>query len=80
LPGKEETQNFEDYFETTHELDISSLCKVHQLEYQKADSEKTLEEELTTFFNDSKTAKVLEIKTPRKLNNEILLAYFDFIS
>ena len=80
LPGKEETQNFEDYFETTHELDIRSLCKVHQLEYQKANSEKTLEEELTTFFNDSKKAKVLEIKTPRKLNNEILLAYFDFIS
>ena len=80
LPGKEETQNFEDYFETIHELDIRSLCKVHQLEYQKADSEKTLQEELATFFNDSKTAKVLEIKTPRKLNNEILLAYFDFIS
>jgi len=80
LPGKEETQNFEDYFETTHDLDIRSLCNVHKLEYQKADCENTLQEALTTFFNDSKSAKVLEIKTPRKLNNQILLAYFDFIS
>jgi len=80
LPGKKETQNFEDYFETTHDLDIQSLCSVHQLEYHRAICEKTLQGSLTTFFNDSKKAKVLEIKTPRKLNNQILLAYFDFIS
>jgi len=80
LPGKEETENFKNYFETTHSLDIQSLCKVYQLEYQKADSEITLQEELATFYEASETARVLEIKTPRKLNNEILLAYFDFIS
>ncbi|NNE02386.1 MAG: 2-succinyl-5-enolpyruvyl-6-hydroxy-3-cyclohexene-1-carboxylic-acid synthase [Eudoraea sp.] len=80
LPGKEETENFQNYFETTHDLDVQSLCKVYQLEYQKADSEASLQKALATFYEASGTARVLEIKTPRKLNNEILLAYFDFIS
>ncbi|MGY8915673.1 MAG: 2-succinyl-5-enolpyruvyl-6-hydroxy-3-cyclohexene-1-carboxylate synthase, partial [Flavobacteriales bacterium] len=80
LPGQEDTENFETFFETVHHLDASHLCKMYQLEYQMAENEKELDAELTTFFDKSDKPKLLEIKTPRVLNNKILLSYFDFIS
>lgn len=80
LPGQEDTENFETYFETVHHLDASQLCKMYQVEYQMAENEKDLGTALTTFFDKSDKSKLLEIKTPRVLNNKILLSYFDFIS
>ncbi|ALM07238.1 2-succinyl-5-enolpyruvyl-6-hydroxy-3-cyclohexene-1-carboxylate synthase [Sediminicola sp. YIK13] len=80
LPGQEDTQNFETYFETVHQMDASHLCKMYQMEYQMAENEQELGAELTSFFGKSDKPKLLEIKTPRVLNNKILLSYFDFIS
>jgi 2-succinyl-5-enolpyruvyl-6-hydroxy-3-cyclohexene-1-carboxylate synthase len=80
LPGKEDTQNFEDYFETTHGLEAKNMCDLYQLHYQVAGNEIDLKKALNTFYDSSDRPKVLEIKTPRKLNDRILLAYFDFIS
>jgi 2-succinyl-5-enolpyruvyl-6-hydroxy-3-cyclohexene-1-carboxylate synthase len=80
LPGKEDTQNFEDYFETTHGLEAKNMCNLYQLHYQVARNEIDLKKALNTFYDSSDRPKVLEIKTPRKLNDRILLAYFDFIS
>lgn len=80
LPGQEDTENFETYFETVHHLDASQLCKMYNVEYQMSENEKDLGTELTTFFDKSDKPKLLEIKTPRVLNNKILLSYFDFIS
>ena len=80
LPGQEDTKNFETFFETVHDLNASHLCRMYQMEYQMAETEKELSEELATFFAKSDKPKLLEIKTPRVLNNKILLSYFDFIS
>ncbi|MFT4830926.1 MAG: 2-succinyl-5-enolpyruvyl-6-hydroxy-3-cyclohexene-1-carboxylate synthase [Psychroserpens sp.] len=80
LPGQEDTENFETFFETVHQLDASHLCGMYQMEYQKAENEKELGLALDTFFDKSDQPKLLEIKTPRVLNNKILLSYFDFIS
>ncbi|MET6990416.1 2-succinyl-5-enolpyruvyl-6-hydroxy-3-cyclohexene-1-carboxylic-acid synthase [Sediminicola arcticus] len=80
LPGQEDTENFETYFETVHHLEASHLCHMYQMEYQKVENEKELDLALHTFFEKSHNPKLLEIKTPRVLNNKILLSYFDFIS
>lgn len=80
LPGQEETSNFETYFETTHGLNAEHLCKMYGLEYTYVDEENSLKKELKEFFADPCISKLLEIKTPRLLNNKILLGYFDFIS
>ena len=80
LPGQEDTENFETFFETVHHMDASHLCKMYQMEYQMAENEKELDKALTSFFGKSDKPKLLEIKTPRVLNNKILLSYFDFIS
>jgi 2-succinyl-5-enolpyruvyl-6-hydroxy-3-cyclohexene-1-carboxylate synthase len=80
LPGKEDTENFERFFETKHELNAFALCKMFGLGYQKANDESSLEDELSRFYTVSDKPKLLEIQTPRLLNNKILMDYFHFIS
>lgn len=80
LPGQEKTANFETYFETVQNHDLSHLCALYNLDYQVANDADSLESILKYFFSNSTSARLLEIKTPRILNNKILLGYFDFIS
>jgi 2-succinyl-5-enolpyruvyl-6-hydroxy-3-cyclohexene-1-carboxylate synthase len=80
LPGKEESQIFETYFETTHNLKAVQLCEMHGIEYRCVKDENSLKNELGKFFGGSTISKLLEIRTPRKLNDKILIEYFDFIS
>ncbi|MGB3151824.1 MAG: 2-succinyl-5-enolpyruvyl-6-hydroxy-3-cyclohexene-1-carboxylic-acid synthase, partial [Maribacter sp.] len=80
LPGKEDSENFENYFETKHDLNASALCAMYGLGYQKASDKKSLEKELESFYMKSDNAMILEIFTPRLINNKILMDYFHFIS
>jgi 2-succinyl-5-enolpyruvyl-6-hydroxy-3-cyclohexene-1-carboxylate synthase len=80
LPGQEDTETFETFFETRHTINIEDVCKTYQLEYELATNEIELENNLRKFFLKSEKPKLLEIKTPRLINNKILLSYFDFIS
>ena len=80
LPGQEETDNFETYFETTHSLNAAHLCKMHGIEYSCVNEENSLKRGLAEFFGGTGMSKLLEIKTPRIMNNKILIGYFDFIS
>lgn len=79
LPGNKNTENFDTYFETKHELNASNLCDMYNFDYQCATNQKQLIDALDSFFNESKNPKLLEIMTPSTLNDEILLSYFDFI-
>jgi len=79
LPGCNETSNYETFFETTHNLDVSHLCKMYNIEYLEASEEESLVKILDNFYDNTMVPKLLEIKTPRILNNKILLSYFDFI-
>ncbi|MFD0797412.1 2-succinyl-5-enolpyruvyl-6-hydroxy-3-cyclohexene-1-carboxylic-acid synthase [Maribacter chungangensis] len=80
LPGKEDSENFERFFETKHELNASALCKMFGFDYRSAADDTSLQEGLTGFFEGSETPILLEIHTPRLLNNKILMDYFHFIS
>jgi 2-succinyl-5-enolpyruvyl-6-hydroxy-3-cyclohexene-1-carboxylate synthase len=80
LPGRRDDENFETYFETVQDLDIGKLCQFYGVAHSMVASEAALAESLSTFYKPSKTAKLLEIQTPRLENNKILLAYFDFLS
>ena len=80
LPGQEDTENFETFFETRHTINIEDVCKTYPLEYELATNEVELDNNLRKFFLKSAKPKLLEIKTPRLINNKILLSYFDFIS
>lgn len=80
LPGAEDSENFSTFFETKHAMNAEYLCKQFDFEYVNANNMNALQEKLTDFYQDSSRPKLLEIFTPRKLNNKILLGYFDFIS
>ena len=80
LAGKENTEGFEKYFETTQNLQLERLCELYEIEYSMAESEKRLTAELASFYGPSKTPRLLEIRTPRTVNDKILLTYFDFLS
>jgi len=80
LPGKEDSENFERFFETKHELNASALCSMFGLEYSCATDDDGLRTKLSGFFDTSQRPRLLEIQTPRLLNNKILMEYFHFIS
>jgi 2-succinyl-5-enolpyruvyl-6-hydroxy-3-cyclohexene-1-carboxylate synthase len=79
LPGHKNTDNFDTYFETKHNLTGEHLAKMYGFKYQKASNEEEIKVALTEFYNKSDAPKILEIFTPRTENDEILLNYFEFI-
>ncbi|MGV6832161.1 MAG: 2-succinyl-5-enolpyruvyl-6-hydroxy-3-cyclohexene-1-carboxylic-acid synthase [bacterium] len=79
LPGNKNTENFDTYFETKHELNASNLCDMYNFDYQCVTNEIELKDKLKSFYKKSDNPKLLEIMTPSTLNDEILLSYFDFI-
>ncbi|TWO32769.1 2-succinyl-5-enolpyruvyl-6-hydroxy-3-cyclohexene-1-carboxylic-acid synthase [Seonamhaeicola sediminis] len=79
LPGHKNTENFNTYFETNHHLTAEHLCKMFGFEYATASNEIELESKLETFYSESNQPKLLEVFTPKNINDEVLLNYFKFI-
>ncbi|SFD35376.1 2-succinyl-5-enolpyruvyl-6-hydroxy-3-cyclohexene-1-carboxylic-acid synthase [Algibacter pectinivorans] len=79
LPGHKNTENFDTYFETNHNLTAEHVCKMYGLDYEVATDEATLKTSLESFYKESEQPKLLEIFTPKAINDEILLNYFEFI-
>ena len=77
LPGNDNSELFETYFETKHQRSAKTLAQDFGFTYSSADSIATLNDALFTFFNDNNTPKLLEIFTPYSENDKILLSYFD---
>ena len=79
LPGKDDSEVFERFFETTHDRTARAFCEAHGITYQSVTTKAELEKVWEHFYNGGKV-KLLEIKTPRTVNDRILLEYFDFLS
>ena len=79
LPGHKNTENFDTFFETKHHLTAKQLCEMYGFDYHNAADEASLGNELVAFYETSKRPKLLEIFTPSRSNDEILLDYFKFI-
>jgi 2-succinyl-5-enolpyruvyl-6-hydroxy-3-cyclohexene-1-carboxylate synthase len=80
LPGHEESTVFNTFFETSHSLTAEYLAKMYGFEYSIASCEKTLEECLKVFYSQDKKPSILEIVTPEKENDKVLLQYFKELS
>ena len=76
LPGHKNSENFDTFFETKHQLNAKSLCTMYGFDYSAVSKEEELKGALSTFFIADETPKVLEIFTPRIDNDSILLNYF----
>ena len=76
LPGHQETETFNTYFETSHQLNASHLAKMYGFDYFEANDEATLQQQYKSFLNQNEKPSILEIFTPEKENNGILLEFF----
>lgn len=79
LPGDKNSDIFDTYFETIHSLNAEPICKLYGLTYTSARTNEEIENQLKHFFEPSDQAGVLEIFTPRTLNDKVLLEYFSFM-
>ena len=76
LPGEKDTEKYDRYFETIHQRNAKYLAKAFNFKYRKLRSSWGLKSALNSFFKPSKQPKILEIQTPRQLNDTVLLDYF----
>ena len=76
LPGHQENETFNTFFETSHHLTAEHLAKMYLFKYTSAKNENELQSVWDDFIADETSPSILEIFTPEKLNNSILLDYF----
>ena len=76
LPGHEETPVFNTFFETSHCHTAEHLAKMYGFNYSIASDETTLEQALDGFYSNNDQPQLLEIFTPTRKNDSILLNYF----
>jgi 2-succinyl-5-enolpyruvyl-6-hydroxy-3-cyclohexene-1-carboxylate synthase len=79
LPGTKSLPHFETFFETQHNRNAKLVSEEFGFEYISADSKKSLVEALKNFYSPSTKPKLLEVNTPRELNDELLLNFFDYL-
>ncbi|WP_338407635.1 2-succinyl-5-enolpyruvyl-6-hydroxy-3-cyclohexene-1-carboxylic-acid synthase [uncultured Flavobacterium sp.] len=76
LPGHEETPVFNQFFETSHCLTAELLAKMHGFDYSFASDESSLDKSLKAFYTQNDKPSILEIFTPTRENDKVLLQYF----
>ena len=76
LPGHKETPVFNTFFETSHCLTAEHLAKMYGFKYSIASDENSLEKALNTLFSQNDQPSILEVFTPTRENDLILLNYF----
>ncbi|WP_320815007.1 2-succinyl-5-enolpyruvyl-6-hydroxy-3-cyclohexene-1-carboxylic-acid synthase [Flavobacterium sp.] len=76
LPGHQENNVFNEFFETSHNLKANHLAEMYGFKYCYVNENDDLENLLDKFLNSNECPSLLEINTPEKLNNQVLLNYF----
>ncbi|HNP66951.1 MAG TPA: 2-succinyl-5-enolpyruvyl-6-hydroxy-3-cyclohexene-1-carboxylic-acid synthase [Aequorivita sp.] len=79
LPGEKDTQLFDTYFETKHNLSAKQLSEMYGFKYETIHAKEDLAIRLKKFFNIKEEPALLEIFTPSNVNDKVLLDYFKFI-
>ena len=75
IKGPSDVPEMEDFFETPHNVDIAKLAEAYGVNYLSAQNERELRMSMKTLYAWNKTT-ILEIKTPRFINDEILRSYY----
>lgn len=81
IPGPTSVDHFERFFESTHKLNAKGIAETFDIEYTSANCEEDVKARLAELFELSgNRPRLLEIFTPRELNDKVLNDYFKFIS
>ncbi|CAM1362567.1 2-succinyl-5-enolpyruvyl-6-hydroxy-3-cyclohexene-1-carboxylate synthase [Tenacibaculum litoreum] len=70
------TTNAAEYFETPHGLTAEHLSKMYGFEYVQTKDLKNLQNSLTSFYEESNQPKIMEVFTPKEINDVVLKNYF----
>ncbi|MCS4239752.1 2-succinyl-5-enolpyruvyl-6-hydroxy-3-cyclohexene-1-carboxylate synthase [Myroides gitamensis] len=76
LPGHQENEVFNTYFETTHQHTAQHLAAMYDWAYFQADTTEALSTQTQAFFNTSDKPAILEVNTPTLLNDEVFKKYY----
>jgi 2-succinyl-5-enolpyruvyl-6-hydroxy-3-cyclohexene-1-carboxylate synthase len=79
LPGHQENDVFNTFFETSHHLSAKYLAKMYDFDYFEATNEGSVVDGCEKLFKSEKPS-ILEIFTPEKLNDAVLKSYFSFLN
>ena len=77
LPGHQESETFNTFFETSHCLTAEHLAKMYQLDYVIASNEASLKKGLSKLYKQNDKPMILEVFTPTRENDKLLLNYFN---
>lgn len=79
LPGYRSDEHFQRFFETPHNLTAKHLCEMYGWGYSTARTKSELSEVLDDFFTEKNAPQLLEVFTPRDLNDKVLQQYFSYL-
>lgn len=79
LPGHQENDVFNTFFETSHQLTAKHLAKMYDFLYLEASNENSVLDGCRKLF-DAEKPTILEIFTPEKLNDAVLKSYFTYLN
>lgn len=80
LPGEKDTPKYDRYFETIHERNAKHIAIAFDIRYTQVSSLWGLKRKFSRFMNSNGKPHILEIQTPRKLNDGVLLDYFKWMA
>lgn len=76
IPGPSETNQLKEHFESYHETSAEGIAKAYGLNYKAANDMTSFKNSLDWLYKDHKVAAMVEVQTPREVNDEILRNYF----
>lgn len=76
LKGPSDLEEMEPFFETPHQLELQRVAHLYGIGYVCASNEKELRVALGKLYASS-TCAMLEVRTPREVNDRVLRGYFN---
>jgi 2-succinyl-5-enolpyruvyl-6-hydroxy-3-cyclohexene-1-carboxylate synthase len=76
IPGPSTTDELETYFETKQNRNAADFAKMYDFDYHLASDLSELKTIFVDFYKASDKPKILEIQTPRTINDVVLKDYF----
>lgn len=75
IQGPRNTEELDDFFETTHNFKAAGIADAYGLSFKSIATQEELKPALDWLLSESR-ASILEIKTPREVNDLVLSSYF----
>ena len=79
IEGPNKIPTSDTFIETVQDLDLESLATMHNLNFYSASDAVSLEKGMNLLENENEKAFLLEIKSPREMNDKVLMDYFEHL-